>query len=559
VDGILTAYPLSREFRDEVMGFAGRDSVVMSLVELRQLPLLDMVRRLRMLRVDRLLLPVEDVNGGALLPVLKLLSGLVPTRRIEVVRPDLSRVLVRKSEIPGAVTQLLLASLGGRWALRRVGGEVSDLLTTDLSTPPPKVRPRILYLNANLWFGVKAGGSIGHISGVVNGLVSHGFDVDFYSAGGRMMVDPATAYTALLPPAHFGLPWELNYYRFHYSVLNQLSRSEEAGRYGAIYQRMSVANFSGVALSRRFGIPLILEYNGSEAWVAKNWGRAFRYQDIAERTELACLKHAHLVVTISDVLREDLESRGVEPARIVTYPNCVDPSLFDPDRFDEGDLEELRMRYGIGRDATVVTFVGTFGQWHGAEVLAQAIANLIRGEAGFLREHRVRFLFVGDGVKMPEVRQVLGDEADGEFVVLTGLIPQPEAPLHLAASDILCSPHVPNEDGTRFFGSPTKLFEYMAMGRAIIASDLDQVGEVLTPGVRATDRSAPEGSNSALALLVSPGSVVDLMRGLTVLVGDAELRAALGENARRKALAEYTWERHVEEIVEKARAIRVFG
>ncbi len=59
---------------------------------------------------------------------------------------------------------------------------------------------------------------------------------------------------------------------------------------------------------------------------------------------------------------------------------------------------------------------------------------------------------------------------------------QSEAPTYLAISDIVVSPTVPNPDGSPFFGSPTKLFEYMAMGKPIVASDLDQIGEVLTPG-----------------------------------------------------------------------------
>ena len=48
-----------------------------------------------------------------------------------------------------------------------------------------------------------------------------------------------------------------------------------------------------------------------------------------------------------------------------------------------------------------------------------------------------------------------------------------------ATSDVLVSPHVANADGTPFFGSPTKIFEYMGLGKPIVASDLNQIGEVI--------------------------------------------------------------------------------
>src|SRR5262249_28065624 len=143
----------------------------------------------------------------------------------------------------------------------------------------------VLYLNANLWFGVKAGGSVGHISGVVNAFEKASCVVDFVSAGGRLMVKEQVRYSQLVPAEHFGMPWEHNYYRFHFDAVRQLQLIVAQRSFDFIYQRLSIANYSGVILSRQLGIPLILEYNGSEVWVARNWGRPLRQQLLAEQVE----------------------------------------------------------------------------------------------------------------------------------------------------------------------------------------------------------------------------------------------------------------------------------
>ncbi len=135
----------------------------------------------------------------------------------------------------------------------------------------------------------------------------------------------------------------------------------------------------------------------------------------------------------------------------------------------------------LGLDGKIVIgFIGTFGPWHGAEVLARAFGELIDRHPAY--RDSLRLLMIGDGVKMPEVRAALDAAGVNDLAVMTGIVPQAEGPVYLAASDILASPHVANSDGTPFFGSPTKLFEYMAMGKGIVASDLDQVGEILEHG-----------------------------------------------------------------------------
>ncbi len=280
-------------------------------------------------------------------------------------------------------------------------------------------------------------------------------------------------------------------------------------------------------------MPLVLEYNGSEVWVARNWSRPLAYEQLAIDAEEASLRHAHLVVTVSQVLADELVGRGVEPGRVVWHPNGVDAERFDPARFSDAERHALRARYGIPDDAVLATFVGTFGQWHGVEVLARAIRLLARDHPDWVERARSRFLLVGDGLKMPDVEKEL--EGLGGLAVLAGLVPQDETPLYLAASDILVSPHVQNADGTPFFGSPTKLFEYMAAGKPIVASDLDQIGEVLRDG---------------LGVLVRPGDAEDLVRGLRELTDDIELRERLGVRARRCALERYTWRHHAQAILD---------
>ena len=105
----------------------------------------------------------------------------------------------------------------------------------------------------------------------------------------------------------------------------------------------------------------------------------------------------------------------------------------------------------------------------------------------------------------------------------------------LDACDVLASPHVPLPGGEEFFGSPTKLFEYMAAARPIVASRLGQIGDVLEDG--------------RTALLVAPGSVEELGQAILRLLRDRELRDRLAHGARQAAITHHSWDRSVGEVV----------
>lgn len=525
---VLSGSRLSTAFHEAVEHIAGEPAAVVLLPELRRLGTVELLRRLREL-TGTCIVAVEDPAAEVSMPVLEGLAVLTRASSIEIVRSDLSREHASRARGVLALGGLAGSIIEGKHALRVARRELDELL----SAPQAKaelIGERVLYLNANLWFGLKAGGSIAHVAGIVNALAALGRDVTLATAVDPVAVGPETEIVALEPPHRLTLPAESNFYRFGRSVPEQL---QDMRLPSFVYQRHSIGSYAGAVVARREGVPLVLEYNGSEVWVARNWSRPLAYEQLAIDAEEASLRHAHLVVTVSQVLADELVERGVNRERVVWHPNGVDAERFDPARFTDAERHSLRARYGIPDDALLTTFVGTFGQWHGVEVLARAIRLLAHEHGDWVEQTGARFLLVGDGLKMPDVEKEL--EGLGDLAVLTRLVPQDETPLHLAASDILVSPHVANVDGTPFFGSPTKLFEYMAAGKPIVASDLDQIGDVLRNG---------------LGVLVRPGDAVDLARGVRELADDPDLRERLGARARDRALKRYTWRQHAQTILD---------
>jgi glycosyltransferase involved in cell wall biosynthesis len=396
----------------------------------------------------------------------------------------------------------------------------------------PRAIPRgdaldLLYLRATPAAGAAVGGSTSHIAGVVSALGALGHRVRFVANDRLPSVDhDRMPVEVVSPSATFTTP------RAIFEIWNGLVFMRAAMREArrrppdAVYQRYNRFTWAGVAVAREIGRPLVLEFNGSEVWVAEHWDPVGQRRLLAavERLNLAA---ADRVVVVSEVLARDVERMGFERSRIVVNPNGADPERFRPGAGGAGVRERLGIGSAGGAGAPVVAgFVGTFGPWHGVEVLGDAIARLASDE-------RMLFLLVGDGDLRPRVERRV-EEAGGR-AVFAGRVAHDEIPAWLDACDILVSPHVEMPDGSQFFGSPTKLFEYMAAGRAIVASRLGQIGDVL--------------EDERTALLVEPGSVDALVAAVERLAGDPDLRASLGRAAREAAIADFTWRRNAERVV----------
>jgi glycosyltransferase involved in cell wall biosynthesis len=373
-----------------------------------------------------------------------------------------------------------------------------------------------------------AGGAMSHIRGVLGGIAANQASCEVYSGAPL----PVKTFPVHEIPARrrFYFFWESLMLSYGIHFARRVHRQLGKTRPRLVYQRHGRFTVAGAILSKALKAPFVLEYNGSELWMANYWDPT-RFRSWMRLCEEVALRCASLVVVVSDPIRDELLERGIPAARVMVNPNAVDPDQFHPGCGGA----QLRRELGIGPEEITVGFVGTFGPWHGIQVLEQAIHVLLGTES----ERKLRFLLVGDGLLRADLRKSLQEFERSGQVVLPGIVPHDQVCSYLDASDILVSPHVPLPDGRPFFGSPTKLFEYMAMGKAIVASRLDQLAQVL--------------SHAENAYLVEPGSVQELVDAIRLLVNDGGLRGRLGAQARETAIARHTWRRNVEHVLARSK------
>lgn len=260
------------------------------------------------------------------------------------------------------------------------------------------------------------------------------------------------------------------------------------------------------------GLPL----QGMQSWMA-HWQARQTYR-IARR--VLCLSEA--------TRRRLVEYWHVPEEKIVVLPLAADTELFGA-RYD---ASEVRRSLGFG-DEPVVGFVGSFQLWHGLENLVESFVDV--------RQHvpRARLLLIGDGPARQTIEECAHTLQVQDAITITGRVSYRDIPRYLAAVDVAVAPY-PKLKYEMWF-SPLKLYEYMAAGKAIVASRCGQIPDVLQDG--------------HTGLLVEPGDVADLARALRQAIADPDLRQRLGANARRQAETRHSWAHVAEKLKEIYREV----
>lgn len=469
--------------------------------------------------------PLNGVQAGGLG-----LAALARTSRFEVVAPGGTKTLGRGGMLARAIATFVIAFPAEAVRVARARRRATAVAARDHHLPRHPAGPirSITYLRSEpslRYLGAHIGGAAAHTSGVINGLVHAGVEVNVVAPEPPSGIEGAEVIE--VPPRRI---YQLVHWPTLVDYAEQQVEVAARRRVDAVYQRYALGSHAGLELARRLGVPLILEFNGSEIWAERQWGSGHvPHADVLTALERRNVHDASLVVVVSSVIKEELVADGVDPDRVLVNPNGVDVDRLAGAR----ELTPEQWRARLGRvEAPTVGFIGTFGPWHGVRVLPH-IAAAVRAA-----REEVRWIVVGSGALFAEVEAEVERLGLRDRVDLTGVVPHERAVELLAACDVCVSPHVPNPDGTRFFGSPTKLFEYMGLGKPIVASDLEQIGEVI--------------DHERTGLLCPPGDAEAAARAVLRLLDDEPLRARLGEAALADARERYSWDAHVRRILEAA-------
>jgi len=274
-----------------------------------------------------------------------------------------------------------------------------------------------------------------------------------------------------------------------------------------LYKRHARYDVAALLAAPRHGVPSALEVN--TVFTANEYERyePLAMRGVARVVERRSFELATVVFAVSTPLAHQVSAAS--SARAIVLPNGADPALFDP---ASAHPERIRTLHRLAPGALVIGWTGILREWHGLELLLEAVAR-IRG---------VTLLLVGDGPARPLVEARAAQAGVGDRVVITGRVPHTDVRDYIAAMDIAVV-----ADERTGVASPMKLLEYMAMSRAVVAPAMDNLRDLIV-----------DGSDG---LLFRPGDCDALAARLEELAMNAARRAELGRAARAKVNAERNW------------------
>jgi len=326
--------------------------------------------------------------------------------------------------------------------------------------------------------------------------------------------------------------WQTSPYPFNPFWFSALATSVRRERPDVLLVRDIPLAVPAIAVARRRGLPVILDVAENYPALIADWRRReglryglgksiMRNVRLAKWLESVALRLTDHIVVVSQESRDRLASLGVPEAKISVVGNTPDLSTFRP----SGNTQLTRRFVGHH----VLLYVGDIHVSRGLDVAIRAMPDVVRSNP------RALLLLVGRGKSERELVELARSLGVEQHVRFEGWVDYRRVPDYILASDVCVLPLHRNEhiDTTL----PNKLFEYLALGKPVIASDAPPMERVVT--------------ESRCGVVFPSGSVPDFARAVDTL-NDSGRRMSMGQAARSAVETRFHWGRDLavlEEVI----------
>jgi glycosyltransferase involved in cell wall biosynthesis len=310
--------------------------------------------------------------------------------------------------------------------------------------------------------------------------------------------------------------FELIEIAFNLLSIFRLRKAVKNSKAEMIYERYSLFLFASVWWAKKHNIPIVLEVNDSSL---VHRVRKLHFVSLARKFERWIFKNATGLVFISSEFQQIAQSQFGKIAPSVVSPNAADLDAFI---LNDEKAKAMRQRLKID-DKVVIGYVGAFVHWHGIDWFVDMIADKLKDNPSIV------LLLIGDGVSYEPIKARIVQSQVEDQVILTGRVAHSEVSTYLSAMDFGILPDSNN------YGSPMKLFEFMAMAKGMIAPDFTPIVEVVKDNetswlFRANDRNACIEKTLAIA-------------------ADKKAQKQVGKNARQYIETERQWKHNAQHLL----------
>lgn len=288
----------------------------------------------------------------------------------------------------------------------------------------------------------------------------------------------------------------------------------------------------GLVIKKVWKSKLILEVNGisqdERRLIEKKITKKKKLSSIKikffEYFGIFVFKKADAIIAVTQGIKNYLIDHGVDKTKVWVIGNGANTELFKPIK-DSKALKELKNRLHINNDEKIVLFVGYLAPWQGVEYFIYAAPLIIK------EIQKTKFLIVGDGILKGKLESLTNELNMGYNIIFTGGVPYEKVPQYVNISDVCIVPKRKMRTGY----SPLKLYEYMACGKPVIATNIAGF-EIL------------EQYNAGI--LVNPENSEELSNAIVKLLKNKQLREQMGANGRKLVVREYSWESTAKKTVD---------